>query len=112
VVTAEFDGMKFGSLRLEFSEGSTFQVETLPPELSRVTLLSPSGFADEEVARSVLVSYAEGIGVEIDWTAPEVTKVAGEKVEEFRDPDQGLNASASLVYVDGSLVGVRFSMAL
>ena len=51
VVTAEFDGMKFGSLRLGFPEGATFQVETQPPEASMATLRAPSGFADEEVAR-------------------------------------------------------------
>ena len=112
MVTAEFDGMKFGSLRLEFSEGSTFQVETLPPELSRVTLRSPSGFADEEVAWDVLVSYAEDIGVEIDWTASTVTVDAGEMIETYRDPDPGLNASVALIRQDGSLVGMRFSMAL
>jgi hypothetical protein len=112
VVTAEFDGTKFGSLRMVFSEGSTFQVETLPPESSLVTLRSPSGFTDEVVARSVLVSYAEGIGVEIDWTAPEVTTEAGERIETYWDPDTGLNASAALILEDGSLVGLRFSLAL
>ncbi|NNK47550.1 MAG: hypothetical protein HKP01_01610 [Gemmatimonadetes bacterium] len=112
VVTAEFDGMKFGSLRLEFPDGSTFQVETLPPELSRVTLRSRSGFADDEVARSVLVSYAEDVGVEIDWTAFTVTVDADERVETYRDPDTGLNASAALVYEGGSLVEMRFSLAL
>ncbi len=111
-VTAEFDGLKFGFLRLEFSRGSTFDIETLPPESSAATLRSPSGFADEEVARRVLVSYAEGTGVEIDWTSVTVTAEAGERIETYWDPDTGLNASASLIYEDSALVGLRFGMAL
>jgi hypothetical protein len=111
-VTAEFDGMNFGFLHLKFSQGSTFDIETLPPESSAATLRSPSGFADEEAARRVLASYAEGIGVEIDWTAVTVTAKASERIETYWDPDTGLNASASLIYEDSALVGMRFSMAL
>jgi hypothetical protein len=33
-------------------------------------------------------------------------------VETFRDPDPGLNASASHVYSGDSLIALRFSMAL
>jgi len=111
-VRTEFDGMKFGSLRLTFSEGATFQIETMPPEASAVTLRAPSGFADEELARQVLEDYTERIGVGIDWTAGESTSEGHERVERFWDPDEGLNASASLVYAGGSLVALRFSMAL
>jgi triacylglycerol lipase len=108
----EFDGMKFGSLRLGFSERATFRVESMPPETSAVTLRAPSGFDDEAAARQVLKAYAADVGVEIDWTAPEVTIQGDERVETFWDPDPGLNGSASLVYAGGSLVALRFSMAL
>ena len=111
-VSAEFEGMKFGSLQLSFSEGASFHVETLPPEMSVVTLSAPSAFADEVLARQVLQVYAERIGVEIDWTAPETTVGGDERVETFWDPDSGLNASASHVYSGDSLVALRFSMAL
>lgn len=111
-VRTEFDGMKFGSVRLDFSEGVNFEVETIPPETSAATLSAPSGFADEVLARQVLQVYAERIGVEIDWTAPRITIQGDERVETFWDPDSGLNASASLVYAAESLVGLRFSMAL
>jgi pimeloyl-ACP methyl ester carboxylesterase len=111
-VSTEFDGMKFGSVRLDFSEGVSFEVETLPPEASVATLSAPSGFADEVLARQVLQVYTERIGVEIDWTASEITDQEDERIETFRDPDSGLNASASHVYSGDSLVGLRFSMAL
>jgi hypothetical protein len=111
-VASEFDGMRFGSVRLGFSEGVTLQVDTQPPEAGTVTLRDPSGFADEDEARRVLVEYAERIGVEIDWTVRETTTHGDGHVESFRDPDPGLNASASLVYSGGSVVELRFSMVL
>jgi len=111
-VGTEFDGIKFGSLLLSFSDGASFEVETMPPETSVVTLSAPSGFADEVLARQVLQVYAERIGVEIDWTVPEITTEGAERVESFRDPDPGLNATASHVYSGDSLVALRFSMAL
>ena len=111
-VTTEFDGMKYGSLRLGFSEGAGFQVETMPPEASVVTLRAPTGFEDEAQARQVLEGYADSIGLEIDWTAPEVTTEAGERTETFWDPDTGLNGSVSLIFADSSLVGLRLRMAL
>ena len=111
-VSAEFDGMKFGSMQLSFSEGASFRVETLPPETSVVTLSAPSGFTDQVLARQVLQAYSERIGVEIDWTAPEITTEGVERVESFRDPDPGLNASASHVYSGDSLIALRFGMAL
>jgi pimeloyl-ACP methyl ester carboxylesterase len=111
-VSAEFDGMEFGSVRLDFSEGVSFEVETLPPETSAATLSAPSGFADQVLARQMLQVYAERIGVEIDWAVPEITTEGDERVETFRDPDPGLNASASHVYSGDSLIALRFSMAL
>jgi len=111
-VTSQHDGMRFGSLRLGFSAGASLLVETMPPEASVATLRDPAGFEDEALARQTLEEYTERIGVEIDWTAPEVAAQNSERVERFRDPDAGLNASASLVYSGGSLVELRFSMAL
>jgi hypothetical protein len=57
-VGTEFDGVKFGSLLLNFSDGASFEVETMPPETSVVTLSAPSGFTDEVLARQVL----KGVG--------------------------------------------------
>jgi hypothetical protein len=55
---------------------------------------------------------AAGIGLSIDWSTPEITSEAGEEVHTFWDPEPGLNASASLIYVGGVLMGVRLGMAL
>lgn len=112
VVSTEFDGMSFGSLRLGFAEGVTFQVETQPPEASAVTLRAPSGFADEASARQALEFYAADIGLDIDWTTPEISTEAGDSTETLWDPDSGLNASASMVFKDGSLVAMSLSLAL
>jgi len=111
-VSTEFDGMKFGSLCLGFSEGATFRVETLPPESSVVTLRVPSGFTDEAAARQSLEVYAADVGLEIDWTTPEFTTEGDEQVQTFWDPDPGLNGSVSMIFLEGTLVAVRLSMAL
>ena len=111
-VDAEFDGQEFGTLNLGFSEGVTFRLQTMPPESGTVTLRVPPGFEDEETAKGVLRTHSARVGVEIDWTIPEVTMEGAERVTSFWDPDQGLNARASFIYLDGKLVGLRFSLAL
>jgi hypothetical protein len=62
--------------------------------------------------RQLLAAYTARVGVSIDWTVPEIATDGGERVETFWDPEAGLNASASLVFRDGILVRLRFSMAL
>ena len=111
-VETEFDGLEFGSLALGFSEGAVLTVRTEPPEASVVALRAPNGFEDEDAAREVLRAYAERIGLEIDWTTPEMTTEDGETVQRFWDPDTGLNASAVLRYSSGSLVELGLSLAL
>lgn len=111
-VTTVFDGMEFGSIRLEFQNGATFGVETQPPEASFAALVDSSGFRDEAKARTVLHEYADGIGLSIDWSNPELTSEGRANTETYWDPDDGLNASASFTYVDSVLVELRLSMAL
>ncbi|MGH7541728.1 MAG: hypothetical protein ACRELC_12080 [Gemmatimonadota bacterium] len=111
-VTTEFDGTKFGLLRLGFTGGARFQVETLPPEMSVATLRNPAGFADEDAARRVLEAHCDTVGVEIDWSAPRTTTDGDERIETYSDPDEGMNASASLVFREDTLVALRFSLAL
>jgi hypothetical protein len=111
-VTAEFDGMKFGTIKLEFSGGVALEVATQPPESSAVTLSAPSGFADAARARQELAAYAEGIGLRIDWNHPTAEVEGRRRVETFTDPDPGLNAFARLTYEDGVLVALSLSMAL
>ena len=111
-VTAEFDGMTFGSLVLRFGDDSVFTVETQPPESSAVTLRVAAGFADPESAREALRAYALDVGLDIDWTTPEVTREQDERVETFWDPASGVNGSASFVFSGDTLVALRFSLGL
>lgn len=111
-VTTEFEGTKFGVLRLGFAGGTWFEVATMPPESSVATLRSPAGFDDEDAARELLEAYCAEIGVEIDWTRATPTTEGDERIETYSDPDDGLNASASLVFVGDTLVALRFSLAL
>ena len=111
-VTDEFDGRKFGVLRLVFAEGVTFRIETMPPETSIITLRSSTGFDDEDAMRQVLETYSVNVGLRIDWTAPTEAMEDDERIQAYWDPDSGVNGSASLVYSESALVAVRFSMAL
>jgi len=107
-----FEGMKFGTLQLEFSGDAMLLIETMPPETSRVSLLAPNGFDDDELARQRLDSYVKGIGVEIDWTRPDTVTESSDTAVTFWADDPGLNASAQLVFTEGRLRSLRFSMAL
>lgn len=111
-VTTLFDGNAFGVLRLGFEGGASFEVETQPPETSIAVLRDPAGLADEDAARRALEAYCEDVGVEIDWTDAETRTDGEERTVTYRDPDEGLNASASLVYRGGTLIALRFSLAL
>ena len=111
-VTAEFDGSKFGAVRLGFAEGVTFEVETMPLETSVVTLRAPLGFDDEASARQTLQAYSSDFGLRIDWTTPTVSEEDDERVQSFWDPNAGLNGSASFFFLEDTLVALRFSVAL
>ena len=112
LVTTEFDGAKFGIVRLEFTGGVILTIETMPPETSIVSLRAGAGFGDAGALRRVLEAYAAGAGLHIDWTAPTVTREGDERRATFWDPDPGLNASATLLFVQDTLVAVGVSMAL
>ena len=111
-VTSEFDGSKFGAVRLGFAEGVTFEVETMAPETSIVTLRASLGFDDEASARQILETYSSDFGLRIDWTAPTVTQQGDERVQSYWDPEAGLNGSASFLFLENTLVALRFSTAL
>ncbi len=111
-VTMDFDGARYGVLRLDFEDGVALSVETQPIETSIVTLGRTAGFADPEAVAAALRSYTTEVGVSIDWEDPETLTQGEEESQVFRDPTPGLNASAALVTRGGMLVRVRFSMAL
>jgi len=111
-VTTVFDGNEFGSLRIEFVGGQVFQIHTYPPESSAAILTDSSGLADPSGAVDALHRYADGIGLEIDWSDP-IEKIESPfRTITFWDPDDGLNASTHLVYADSTLVEIGVSMAL
>ena len=111
-VTTEFDGAKFGIVLLTFPGGVTLEVETMPPETSLVTLTHPAGFGDGVAVKEAVRAHTAGIGLAVDWEAPEESMEGDQVVRRFWDPDPGLNASASLYYSGGTLMAVRVSMAL
>lgn len=110
-VTTEFDGASFGVVRYSFASGVTFELETMPPSVSLVTLRTATGFDDDAAVMEAVRAYASGRGLSIDWTTPERTSDEAGSTEQFWDPDPGLNASVSLTRADGVLVAVRVSMA-
>lgn len=111
-ITMEFDGANFGSLRFGFAGGMSYSVESMPPETSIAFLRAPGGFVDVDAVRSLLEAHTAAIGLAIDWSAPEIGEEDGEVVHTFWDPEPGLNASASLIFIGDALVGIRVSMAL
>ncbi|MGA7307046.1 MAG: hypothetical protein WBW88_19415 [Rhodothermales bacterium] len=111
-VTSEFDGNEFGRVWMRFSGGAVFEIETQPPEASIATLSDSSGFDDEATVRDVLKAYTNEIGLEIDWSDTTSTVDGKERMETYRDPDDGVNASARLVFRRNTLVSVRVSLAL
>jgi hypothetical protein len=111
-VDAEFDGLPFGAVVLDFSEGVVLTARTQPPEASTVTLHAPAGFENEAEAFDVLVRYTERVGLGIDWSAPDIAAEDGAEIHRFRDPEPGLNASATLRYASGSLIEISLSLAL
>lgn len=112
VLAMELDGAGFGTLTLTFAGGVSLTVETQPIETSIVTLRRAGGFEDAPRVEAALHAYTEAVGVAIDWDRPEPSTDDGEAVTSFRDPDDGLNASAELRTSAGRLVAVRFSVAL
>ena len=110
-ITMEFDGARFGTLAFGFAGGVTYAVETLPPEASVRALSAPGGFDGPEEVREAVTAYATDIGLDIDWTNPQVATEDGFETRTFWDPEPGLNASATLVYSGRTLVGVRLGLA-
>lgn len=110
-VTDEFDSESFGTVLFRFSEGATFELETMPPSVSIVTLRDSGGFDEPAEVLEALRSYTVGRGLSIVWEDPERSAGGDEVIEQFWDPEPGLNASASLTWSSGVLVSVRVSLA-
>lgn len=111
-VTTEFDGARYGFVRLTFGQGVTVEVETMPIETSITALRASGGFTDAAVVEAAVRAAAADIGLEIDWTMPEETVEGDETTRTYWDPESGLNASVAFVYRADALVEARISMAL
>ncbi len=108
---AEFDGRSFGTVTVSFENGLVFAVRTFPPEGSVTRMTLPGGFDDPELVVAVARDHAEGFGLRVDWSDPELTREDGRTVETYWDPEPGLNASVSFVRDGPRLVEVRISAA-
>ena len=102
------EGPRFGALVLAFGGGARYEVDSSPPEATRISLRADHGLPDPARARAALAEQAATIGLEIDWEHP--TREPG--VERYHDPTPGLNASAELRTEGGKLVEVILRMAL
>jgi hypothetical protein len=111
-VTTEFDGARFGFVRLTFADGVSVEVETMPIETSITAVRAADGFTDAAGVEGAVRAAAADIGLEIDWAAPEEISEGDETTRTFWDPESGLNASVAFVYRNGTLIEARISMAL
>lgn len=111
-VDGVFDGSKYGTLELGFPNDVALVVETMPLETSRVTLSAPHGFESPDEARRRFREYVDRIGVELDWSRPEMTTEGADRVLVFRSDEPGLDASAELRFAGSELRVLRFSIAL
>ena len=107
----EFEGRRFGTVTVAFGNGLAFSVWTFPPEGSVTRLTMDVGFDEPEVVTAVAREHAEGFGLRVDWSMPELSEEDGRRVETYWDPAPGLNASVSFVRDRGRLVEVRISAA-
>jgi hypothetical protein len=107
-----FEGDERRSLVFEFAGGARYRLETAPPETSGVSLAVPGGFRDEAGARAALEAHCKAIGLDIDWSRPEVGQTGERRLTRFWDPESGHNAAAQLVHERGRLVEIGMSMAL
>ena len=110
-VSLEFDGEKFGVLRLDFPGSASLRIETMPPEASVLMFSAEVGFEDEAAARISLESYALSRGLDIDWSNPTVEGDSRTRIETFWDPQPGVNGSVTLHFVEDILVGLGLNLA-
>jgi hypothetical protein len=107
-----YEGDERRSLVFEFAGGARYRLATAPPETSGVSLAVPGGFRDEAAARAALEAHCKGIGLDIDWSRPEVRETGERRSTRFWDPESGRNAAAELIHERGRLVRIGMSMAL
>lgn len=101
----------FGTQQFFFAGGCELRSDSYPPESGVSRLMIPQGFPDEKEAFTVLKKAAEETGAKINWSKPaEKREDAGREVEYTTDDAD--NIFARLIYKNGKLVELWFSMAL
>ncbi len=108
---SEFDGSRFGSVEVGFRNGLVFAVRTFAPEGSVTRVRLEDGFDDPDLVLAAARDHAEGFGLRVDWSLPDVSTEEGLRVERYWDPEPGLNASVSLLWDAARLVEVRITAA-
>lgn len=111
-VTGTFDDIKYGIVKFTFAGGGVLEIETFPPESSRVTLRVPQGFSNDKEAGRVLEQYVREIGLEIDWSKPREEASGEIKTLYYEHEEPAYNATAVMVYKGTKLIEIGFSMAL
>ena len=113
--TTEFDGAKYGTLRVNFENGVRFSVKTSPPESALVELEfarnEPSS-KDAMEAMDALRVYTTDTGINIMWDSPLCHLIGGRRRCRYVGADDGVNAKAEVVFRDNSVELITLSFAI
>ena len=109
---SETDGEStFGLIQIFFAEGCELRSESFPPESGISRLIVPKGFPNEKEAFAVLQKKARQTGAKLNWSKPTEKKQGGTREVEYTT-DDGDNIFARMIYKNGKLIELWFSMAL
>lgn len=110
--SSSFGERQFGRLKFEFQGKVWLEVETFPPESSRISLHGPDGFPSPDETMEALKDYVARRGAQLSWSEPVVSSDGDRRTELFGPADQGINAKAVAEYLGDRLIKVSFSLAL
>lgn len=106
-----WQGSEYRTLTMGFDGGLEFTLETMPPGIRIVHLRASGGFPDPDAAVGALRALTERRGLDIDWSSPDADVWDGLDVQQFWDPEPGLNASATIGRRGDTIVMLRWSIA-
>lgn len=108
-----FDEKPFGTLRFAWRAGLTFDVTSMPPESSEITLRNPAGFPDQKKLIVYLRDYIKERGIPISFDRSETRPFPKGTATVFESIEPGANASVRLeTDTKGRLVGIVLLLAL
>lgn len=101
-----------GWVEFVWSDNATFRTESMNPEIFIARYSRTQGLRDPDAVIAALRAYATARGMRINWDARQIERSANGSVEEFMDPEPGLNGIVRLQYsAPGVLIGVSLSSA-